>query len=61
MNKEIICPKCLSKNIEPMYYGIEYYEILESLDKNENIYGGCFENEKTRPNYICLDCKNKFR
>lgn len=45
---EKICPKCKSKHIEEMIYGLMYFEACEAMGKDEGFYGGCFEDEKNK-------------
>ena len=58
---EKICPKCKNKHIEEMMYGLMYFEACEAFGKDDGFYGGCYENENTRPDYICLDCGYKWK
>ena len=50
------CPKCKSRNIVEMMYGLMSVEACEDRGLSESFYGGCCEDDKTRPDYICLNC-----
>ena len=54
--KKIICPKCKSEKIEEMLYGMLYFEANEAFGKEDSFYGGCYQDEEDKYNYICLNC-----
>jgi len=53
---ENICPKCKSKNVEEMMYGLMYFEACEDRGGAESFYGGCYQDETNRPDFKCLKC-----
>lgn len=56
--KKITCPKCGSRNIIPIIYGLQISG--EKFEKGEAICGGC-EIDENNPDFYCRDCKNKFK
>lgn len=50
-----ICPKCGSKNIVKIVYGLPGYELLEETDKDKVRIDRC-SIKKNSPEFLCNDC-----
>ncbi|MBP5312370.1 MAG: hypothetical protein J6112_06015 [Clostridia bacterium] len=50
------CPKCGSKDIIPILYGMPSYEVLKEVDEGKLKLGGCVISG-TEPRYYCQSCK----
>lgn len=55
--KKKTCPKCGSKKVKELFYGIptNYY------NPKTMILAGCFYDPKKSPLYACQNCNKKFR
>ncbi len=49
------CPKCNSKNIIPILYGLPVYEAFLKEQEGKLKLGGCVIDEES-PNWHCKDC-----
>jgi hypothetical protein len=55
----IICPKCKSKNVVKILYGMPSYEAMQAYESKEVILGGCFVTDND-PDYGCLCCNHRW-
>lgn len=60
--KNIICPKCKSKNIIPIVYGYPSLEAMEASEKGLIKLGGCviLIDGCKNPDRYCKDCGNEW-
>ena len=59
--KNLVCPKCNSKNIIPIIYGYPTNEMFSDSDKGECILGGCCiamneESQESLNKQHCKEC-----
>lgn len=55
----IICPKCKSKDVVEILYGMPSYEAIEAYERKEVILGGCLVTDND-PDYGCLCCNHRW-
>ena len=53
------CPKCDSRNIVPIIYGMPDWELQEEYNKGKVELGGCVINEEPRDRH-CKDCEHQW-
>lgn len=53
------CPKCKSKKVIPIVYGLPTYETFKSSEEGKIELGGCIVRNNN-PNYFCKGCGNEF-
>jgi len=53
------CPKCKSKKVIPIAYGLPTYETFKLSEEGKIKLGGCCVTNND-PEYFCKDCGNKF-
>ena len=56
MEKEV-CPKCGSKNVLKIMYGLPCGDAFEGAKREEYVRGGCCVMEENRR---CKDCRTEF-
>jgi len=56
MEKEV-CPKCGSKNVLKIMYGLPRLEAFEAAERGEYVLGGCCVMAENRR---CKDCRTEF-
>ena len=54
------CPKCESKEVVPIIYGMPSEELLEEMGKGEVALGGCCIIEG-QPEWYCKTCDHEFK
>jgi hypothetical protein len=54
-----ICPKCKSKKVVPIVYGMPSTEMLEKLNRDEVALGGCVVIDG-QPKWYCNACDHEF-
>ena len=59
MDKDMICPKCGSKNTVPIIYGLPSLDLYEKEQKREILLGGCCVTSDA-PCCYCKDCGNRW-
>ncbi|PAU66803.1 hypothetical protein [Bifidobacterium criceti] len=60
---EVICPRCGSRNIANIMYGmpVSDAELQRELDEGKVVLGGCeVEGIYPLPRYQCNDCEEEF-
>ncbi len=55
----IICPKCKSKDVLQILYGMPSYEAMEAYERKEVILGGCLITDNDL-DYGCLCCNHRW-
>lgn len=55
----VICPKCKSKDVVQILYGMPSYEAMESYNRKEIMLGGCLVTDND-PDYGCLFCNHRW-
>lgn len=55
----IICPKCKSKDVVQILYGMPSYEAIQAYERKEVILGGCLVTNND-PDYGCLCCNHRW-
>jgi len=53
------CPKCQSKKVIPIIYGMPTEEAFEEAEKGKLMIGGCCVSDKS-PQWYCADCQCEF-
>ena len=53
------CPKCGSKNLVKIVYGIPSYELFQEAEVGKVKLGGCVIIEGN-PEYFCIDCEHEW-
>ena len=54
-----VCPKCKSKNVIPIMYGLPTGEVAREEKEGKIKLGGCCVGEND-PQWYCKECKTDF-